>query len=322
MKEAKAMDKKYGWARDMDAAVDHYLKFLKVICNRQQPRWEEARLTLEQLEVEILSAFKKDDQAEKKSQGRAKKRYDAKRLRDGYPPVELQHAAVKKGMRTLVAIKNDAAAQGLTELPFAHRVEALTAVVGIIHYNSFAGRCSEWQVMKRAHVQEQRQQLANHVLCDEYKTSDVYGELAKFIPEGSWRAFEVYNSLPGKNTDLFLDPPSAETKNVSVPQYLHRFGIIHFGDCGLERPPNSNLIRKMYHTVLRRTGGRPSRCPAVRSAVREEQKRPVRVPSTARWRASEASLVTLWGPGGTLAMPSVDAAAELAQHSALADPMT
>ena len=121
---------------------------------------------------------------------------------------------------------------------------------GVCHFISFTGRCGEWEAMKRGHVQEQFSVGASHVVCDEHKTSDTYGELAKFIPPGSWRAFQLYNNLTGKCTDLFLDPPSHAIAKVSVPSYLKRFGLKHFED---KAAPNSTLIRKMYHTHLLRS---------------------------------------------------------------------
>ena len=248
MKVAPLMSCRYGWARDMDTAMEHYIEHLKMECNKQQPRWLEAHANLNLLRGEVLSDYRKDDTRQRKLGNRAKKRRDAMRIAKGYPSVEMQHQAVEKAMAKLSLIHRHAATTG--NLSYRLRVEATTAIVGIIHYNSFAGRSGEWQSMKRAHVQEQRENKENHLVCDHHKTYDTYGEIAKFVPEGSWQAFDLYNSLPGKLTDLFLDAPDPSSRHVSVHSYLKRFGLLHFDTKVINPPPNSNLIRKMYHTRL------------------------------------------------------------------------
>ena len=73
------------------------------------------------------------------------------------------------------------------------------------------------------------------------QTADTYGTLAKYVPDGSMEAMRVYINLPGKQTPLFLEPPSPESQKVSVAQHLHRFGRIFLRT---KNPPNCNLIRK------------------------------------------------------------------------------
>ena len=38
MKEAPMLNGQYGWAREMDTALQHYIEHLKIVCNKQQPR--------------------------------------------------------------------------------------------------------------------------------------------------------------------------------------------------------------------------------------------------------------------------------------------
>ena len=81
------------------------------------------------------------------------------------------------------------------------------------------------------------------------QTADTYGTLAKYVPAGSLQAMNVYIHLPGKESNLFLEPASNAVEHVSVAQHLKRFGRMFMG---VEDPPNCNLIRKQYHTKLLR----------------------------------------------------------------------
>jgi hypothetical protein len=129
------------------------------------------------------------------------------------------------------------------------RLEAATALVGVIFYNSFAGRSGEWELMQRSHVKDHLDKHNTFLLCPQHKTVATYGTLAKHIPAGSWHAFRLYLDLPGKRTDRFIEPPTATSTQASVAGLLKRFGVIAFKT---EDPPNSNLIRKMFHSCLLR----------------------------------------------------------------------
>jgi hypothetical protein len=123
-------------------------------------------------------------------------------------------------------------------------------MVGIIYYNSFAGRSGEWQAMLGGHVLGQIQAGKDFLLCHQHKTADTYGALAKYVPPGSMDAMHVYLQLPGKESVLFLEPANPDSKCVSVSQHLHRFGTIYLPG---HVPANCNLIRKQFHTMLLRS---------------------------------------------------------------------
>ena len=38
MKDAPLLQCRYGWAKDMDSALKHYVEHMKIECNKQQPR--------------------------------------------------------------------------------------------------------------------------------------------------------------------------------------------------------------------------------------------------------------------------------------------
>lgn len=137
----------------------------------------------------------------------------------------------------------------LVDMPFKLKLEAVTAIVGIINFNAFPGRSGEWSMMLRSHVEEQLANNANYLMCNKHKTASTYGALAKHVPKGSFEAFRLFVALPGKSTELFLEPPGQQATKVCMASLLRRFGSIAFGGSD---PPNSNLIRKMYHTALLR----------------------------------------------------------------------
>ena len=129
----------------------------------------------------------------------------------------------------------------------ACRLEAATALVGVIFFNSFAGRSGEWELMQSSHVTGQLDKCSTFLLCPQHKTVATYGSLAKHVPAGSWHAFRLYLDLPGKHTDRFIEPPTATSTQASVAGLLKRFGVLAFKT---DDPPNSNLIRKMFHSCL------------------------------------------------------------------------
>ena len=86
-----------------------------------------------------------EDNAQRKLCDRAKRRRDAMTIASAYPTTEMQHRAVKRAMATLVLIDEHCKANGGEDPPYALRLEATTCIVGIIFFNSFAGRCGEWE---------------------------------------------------------------------------------------------------------------------------------------------------------------------------------
>ena len=121
-------------------------------------------------------------------------------------------AAVLSAMLDLACIADMAGSEAAMDV--ASKLAATTAIVGIIHFNSFAGRSGEWQCMTKAHVQDQHDKGANHLVCKKHKTAKTYGALAKYVPPGTFSAMLVYMSLPGKVTGLLLEPTSENSAEV------------------------------------------------------------------------------------------------------------
>ena len=60
-------------------------------------------------------------------------------------------------------------ATALSQLDYMQKVNAATAMIGIIYYNQFAGRSGEWEAMQRQHVVDQIAVNANYLECHEHK---------------------------------------------------------------------------------------------------------------------------------------------------------
>jgi len=239
--ETPVMDIKYGWTIKIVQAVDHWVTFLMTECNKH--RYTESRTTLQQLKDELIVFYKKDGTYFRKGANRAKMIVDAAKLEDFTEVVELKKS-VKKAMLDLACIVNTS--KGQESLSGSLRAAATTALIGIVHFNSYAGRSGEWETMPKEHAQEQIMKKADHLLCMQHKTVDSHGVLAKYMPPGSMKAVEAYLSLPGHTSPLLFQPATRQAKHIPVACYLRRFGAMYLGG----KCPNSNLIRKWFHTKL------------------------------------------------------------------------
>jgi len=242
-----AMDVRYGWAREIYAALLHFATFCIAVANRRGHHV--AKSLIQSLVDETLTPMNKRATSAKKTGAVHKKMMDSARM-EYYPSAEQIKVEVRRAMARIAVIRDHCVAEGLlVDMPYALRLEAVTSMIGIIFFNSFAGRSGEWTVMKREYVEEQIRKGSTYLVCDLHKTSLVYGSIAKHVPEGSMAAMEAFCSLPGKHTDKFLEPPTIGCDKVNVAGLLKRFGCRAFGH---EDPPNSNLIRKHFHTHLLR----------------------------------------------------------------------
>jgi hypothetical protein len=242
--DSPLMDPKYTWSRNIVTALEHFCDHLKVFCNKK--RWIETRTTLQQLVDEVLCGYKRKGIDHRKDADKRKFQFDATRL-ENFPSKEQIKAAVHEAMLSLAVLSLNSA--GKSDLDFMSKLNATTAMVGIVYYNSFAGRSGEWQTMTREHVVQQIADGKSFLLCPDHKTADTYGTLAKYVPAGSMEAMKIHINLPGKSRDLLLEPASAQSQHVSIAQHLKRFGTVFLNSAD---PPNCNLIRKQYHTMLLR----------------------------------------------------------------------
>lgn len=149
--EFPLMDLRYGWARDIVKSLYHVCRFAVLLANRRnQP---ESRRLVQCLIDDNLSVLVKRCTDERKVQDTKKKQVDAGRLQY-YPSNEVIKMEVRKAMGRLAIIHKEYAQKD--EMPYPIRLEASTLVVGIIYFNSFAGRSGEWETMTKSHVLSQR----------------------------------------------------------------------------------------------------------------------------------------------------------------------
>ena len=228
-----------GWTTEMLNALSHFCTYLQVQCNKCVPRKSECRLKLQQLQEELLNGYKNQNLDSRKIRKAAKKREDSQRLRS-FPKVEVVQDAVKKAMLQLYAIVTNYKKNGRIS-PEEQR-SATTAIIGIIFYNGFAGRSGDWEKLELHQVTDMLERALEYLMVTQHKTKDTYGDLAKYLFEGTREACRHFIMLPGHSSGLFLG-------GASVPYHLQRFAAQYLPKYA---PPNSNLIRKLFHTILLR----------------------------------------------------------------------
>jgi len=172
----------------------------------------EARLTIQQLMDEMLHGYNRRGLEYRKLADRKKHRYDAERL-ENFPSVEAIKAAVLSAMVALASIAKNA--EGKSGLEQHLIILAATLIVGIIYYNGFAGRSGEWEAMLKSHVLEQAASDKDFLLCDQRKTADTYGTLAKYVAPGTMQGMLVYIGLPGKKHQSVLGAKPRVCQSVS-----------------------------------------------------------------------------------------------------------
>jgi hypothetical protein len=204
--------------------------------------------SISQLSVAFKGGMQKKVSTDKRKRAFDRRVCDAAKL-DEFPPVHVMKEAVSKAMSTLHHI--DQLHKDSEHLPKSVQTAANAALVGILWLNGFGGRKKEWEIMLRAHCQDQLSQGLDHFVCNSHKTSNTYGGLAKWVAPGTVHAIKVYLGLPcraGVKT-LFV-PPYADTDHISITKAFGKFCKAYLPeDCN---NPTVNLMRKWYHTELYR----------------------------------------------------------------------
>ena len=231
----------YTWTRKISDALTAMCNYCALQLGME--RYWNAKNVVLQMGKESLSDLKQRTSVQKKKAGRAKGRADAALIANFASPDKIK-VAVKQAMVDLYNIKVNHAVEAMST---ATKSAATIAMVGIIYLNGFAGRSGEWQRMLRSHVQSQIQIGANHLVCSDHKTAKQYGDLAKGVSPGTFRAMQVYMSLPGMTSPLLLQPTTLKAKHCSVHKCLPKFGERYLPG---SPSPKCNLIRKMFHVKV------------------------------------------------------------------------
>ena len=158
-------------------------------------------------------------------------------------------AAVHKAMLDLAVLASVAAETN--HMGHKEKFSANVALAGILIYGTCAGRSSEWHRMDREKVQKTIEEGDEIILVSKHKTAKCYGQVAKWLPPGLRRAILVYCKLPNKTSRKLFEPA-----NVSQPSTFKHFtfgpALKAFGKryTPSYEYPRTNLIRKMFHSVL------------------------------------------------------------------------
>ena len=98
-------------------------------------------------------------------------------------------------------------------------------------------------------LRAQMKKKKKYVLCQEHKTSHLYGDLAKWLAPGTIDAVITYAALPRReDCETFFHPTVEGVRTVDVHHALKKFGEKFLPEC--QQKPTVNLTRKWYHTKL------------------------------------------------------------------------
>ena len=134
--ETDLMSSKFGRSRDLIDAVMHFCDFQKMVHSRKVDDVAVSKLT--SFQNEVLRVYKIKGNQFRSWSNNQKKQLDALRIKH-IPETHILKQAVKDAMLCLKSLSMKHKALDSKDMCFNDRVEAATAMTGIIHYNSFAG---------------------------------------------------------------------------------------------------------------------------------------------------------------------------------------
>ena len=217
-------------------ALDHFVAF--GIADTTRLEQDRAKWYLELLQAEVVYPWKLRAYAAKRLASVDKQEVDALRL-ERLPPVAVCKEAVHNVYCDLAIIAERAQVTG--SLSRKERHVANAAIAAAIVLGTFAGRAGEWHGMDKEKVVGRLEAGARMLVCGRHKTAKYYGSIAKWIPAGLAKALLTYAKLPGTTTTKLLE--------FHLAPALKAFGLTYVPD---HEYPRSNLVRKMFHTVLLR----------------------------------------------------------------------
>ena len=236
--ETELLDPARSWSNKIASALNHLCNYGISVCKRK--RFTEARNSIEQLQEHVVIPYKNRCHDLQHEAGKKMAREMGERL-DNLAKYEDFIVAVKKAMIALHLLSEDT--KDGKELTEEQKVAANIFIIGIIYHNGFAGRSGEWKRAKKQHFFDQIEKGLEYIICPDHKTARYWGELAKYLFPGTVEALKVYLALPGKLTDLLLEPVREGTVSADVVRSLKAFGADFLP--GFERPA-CNMIRKKY----------------------------------------------------------------------------
>lgn len=233
------------WTTKLLTGLDCLIEYEKKVCRSKG--FDQCEKVLCRLQDDLEAYHYKSYQA-KNAAGKARNRKDAQRIK-AMPDNDNIKLSCRDAMIMLHLLSQRWSGKSRAQIPVKEKALANTLLIGIIHLNGHAGRSGEWEHMLAEHVDTQLGKGLDYLICTKYKTSETYGELAKYLAPGTVAAIQVYKKLPPGSSDKFLKPAVEEVDQVSISHYLRRFGEIFWQKY---QHPTSNLLRKKLHVELKK----------------------------------------------------------------------
>ena len=241
------------WSSQVLIGMKLFCEYISDLCHRrdiaargqsdnQWPTYiETITMLLKDLSGPIETQIKKAQAVRQKERGRI----DEQRIKE-FPPVEKMKSAVHRAMVSLQAIGRRADAT--KSLGKAQHVAATVAMVGIIAFNGFMGRGSEYCAATKDHVLEQLKKGLDYIVVSEHKTQKAYGDIAKWFAPGTVKAIECYLRLPRKKSSHYFLFVGKQDVRVNVAKALKAFVQAYLTGSFV----TILLLRKWFHSELMR----------------------------------------------------------------------
>lgn len=232
------LDTSHSWSLKIATAMEYYIK---VLLNANDSIGQTQRLSrLREVIAGALWDYKRSCYSSKAAIKREQRRLDIGMFKASIPVTAIKHA-VKTAMIDLKKLHDECKA--IQPLSHALRHAANTMIVFIIYMNGFAGKCKDWLALTMADVSESFALGRNYVTCKDAQHAKLYGEAGKGLAPGTITAIEHYLALPGKQTNLFLEP-AKHGSPASIATCLRTASAVYAPSSFVLKV---NWLRKLYH---------------------------------------------------------------------------
>ena len=252
------MASKYSWTED---AVDSFLVYLdyhqdllqQKIKKQVEGPWGRHITIISGMGNKIKTGIRPKCVRQSNKNIRTKAKDDQKAIANLPSPAVL-HKAVSDGYKCLIRLH--AEYKGKESMPPLHRAKATACMAGATALDTYQGRQNEWSLLEQEYMQRVLQGDQEYLECEEHKTAKFYGDVYKWLSPSLKKAMLLYSELP-RNTDCtkFLVPAFEGVDKVCLTHYLKMF--CSFFLPGDKTYPTCNLLRKWFHTEMRKLANNP-----------------------------------------------------------------
>ena len=163
---------------------------------------------------------------------------------DNMASISILQASVLQTMKHMLRLHS--IYKNICPLPPKVRAQLNVDLLGIIYFNSWAGRCGEWKGLSLVDLLEQLEKHPDFVVLRKVKTRKSYGVAVKWLAPGTQVAIKLYAEMPrGEDDKFFLVPSQPGAKEVSFSSALNTWGYRSV-EGGYESP-QVTLVRKLFH---------------------------------------------------------------------------